>query len=205
MSERAAAIHGGLASILWIGAGGGTCAAVVFGALLAGWTCCESKSQSQRNDHCSPRHLVREMLYGTSLLGLVIVCAITQQLRWAIAMPGTLLFMIGTQLRAEAIRQLATDFHNTVKLSPCQELKTIGIYRYLRHPSETGNLCIAAGLAMFSGSACSAFFFLLAILPQTLLRVQAEDTLLGEAFGKDFINYSHQTPALLPWFTKPKF
>jgi protein-S-isoprenylcysteine O-methyltransferase Ste14 len=83
------------------------------------------------------------------------------------------------------------------------ELITDGPYGIVRNPIYLGmfGLMIATGLALSSGWALlsAAVVFLIG----NLIRIRAEEKLLREAFGSQFVRYAERVPAFLPriWST----
>ena len=56
---------------------------------------------------------------------------------------GIILIMIGVALRYWAIRTLGSDFTEVICM-PSRKVTT-GPYRFMKHPSYVGSLCIVAG------------------------------------------------------------
>jgi protein-S-isoprenylcysteine O-methyltransferase len=116
-----------------------------------------------------------------------------------ISLLGFSLMVLGIALRFAAIRALAIYFHDAVIVVSGQNLVTSGIYRYVRHPSELGNLCIAFGCPLLLGSLVGLLFSSLFIVAIVLQRILLEDALLRQHFPEQFSAYSRDVPALLPW------
>jgi len=94
------------------------------------------------------------------------------------AVPGLLggaALLSGVALRVAAIRTLGDDFVSTHRAGA---LVTGGVYRVLRHPSETGQLLLALGAALLAQSGASALWLAAVILPLTLLRLRREERAL---------------------------
>lgn len=115
---------------------------------------------------------------------------------WAIA--GMALFAGGVLLRAAALRALGAWFVSGARLSPGQPLVTSGVYRVLRHPSETGLLAVAAGVALLGGSAIAGAIAAALLLPSVVVRIRREDALLQRAFGAEHAAWARRVGALLP-------
>jgi protein-S-isoprenylcysteine O-methyltransferase Ste14 len=79
-------------------------------------------------------------------------------------------------------------------------LNTTGMYSIVRHPLYLGNFFIWLGISM-----CPRFLFfaIVTILLFSLyygLIILAEEKILYEKFGNMFVEWSHKTPMLFPWF-----
>jgi protein-S-isoprenylcysteine O-methyltransferase Ste14 len=61
---------------------------------------------------------------------------------------GIVVMWLGLALRVWAIAALGGDFRTTVEVEPGQAVVSTGPYRWVRHPSYTGLLLIAAGLGV---------------------------------------------------------
>jgi protein-S-isoprenylcysteine O-methyltransferase Ste14 len=112
---------------------------------------------------------------------------------------GLILMALGIGLRFLAIRALAAYFFDALIIVSGQPLITNGVYAYIRHPSELGNLCIAFACSIILGSIGGLLFSSVLILPIVLIRIYLEDTSLRQHFPAQFSAYSRDVPALLPW------
>lgn len=112
---------------------------------------------------------------------------------------GGVLMLIGVLLRQLSTRELGNYFLDDVAVVAGQTLVTTGIYSQLRHPSETGNLCIAFGSSLLLGSLIGLLLCLFLLLPIVLFRIQLEDRLLMRHYPDEFRDYKHNVPALIPW------
>jgi protein-S-isoprenylcysteine O-methyltransferase Ste14 len=116
----------------------------------------------------------------------------------ASALLGAALMGAGTTLRFLAIRTLGASFLNGVSLWPDQPLVTDGVYRAVRHPSETGTICLALGAAMLLGSLAGMVLCLLLLLPLSIRRTRCEDEVLRRHHPITFSLYEHRVGAFLP-------
>jgi protein-S-isoprenylcysteine O-methyltransferase Ste14 len=89
---------------------------------------------------------------------------------------GIAALLTGVVLRVAAIDALGVDF---VSEHRATRLVTAGLYGVLRHPSETGQLLLAAGGALLLASRWSAVWLLFIVLPLTLLRLRQEEAVLA--------------------------
>jgi protein-S-isoprenylcysteine O-methyltransferase Ste14 len=100
----------------------------------------------------------------------------------------------GIGLRVAAMSALGSDF---VSAHRAGSLVTSGLYGVLRHPSETGQLLLAAGAALMLGSNWSALWFLAVIAPLTLWRLHQEEAVLI-ARHKGYVTYRRRVDGLVP-------
>ncbi len=111
---------------------------------------------------------------------------------------GAWLMTLGVALRACAVVTLGLSFQTELGVEPGQTLVQTGIYRHLRHPSETGNLLVAFGSAMLLGSLIAASLTAFALLPLIHRRVRLEDQHLEAAFGEEFQAYKRRVGGMVP-------
>ena len=94
---------------------------------------------------------------------------------------GGLAILMGAALRCMAILKLGGGFTNTSRPATgalCDD----GIYAWLRHPAETGLLCIAAGFPLAVGAWAAMAWALPPLFVLSLLRIKAEEQGLARAF-----------------------
>ena len=113
-------------------------------------------------------------------------------------LPGAACFAGGILLRASAARRLGRFFRTEVAVSEQQHLVATGIYRHLRHPSETGLLLIGLGAGIMLASGPAIFLWALALVPLTLSRIALEERCLQSAFGPAYREYSRNCAPLIP-------
>jgi protein-S-isoprenylcysteine O-methyltransferase Ste14 len=97
-----------------------------------------------------------------------------------------------------AVQTLGKQWAYAARLVSDHKLITEGPYRWVRNPIYTGML----GMLLATGLAVSHWIGLLPALVVfaigTIIRVRSEETLLREAFGQDFENYTQNVSAVLP-------
>lgn len=111
---------------------------------------------------------------------------------------GAGLLLSGACLRVIAIRTLGPHFLDSVAVLPRQRIVTHGAYGVVRHPSESGTLCIAAGGSVVMCSVAGAATCLVLLLPLIIWRTRLEDRVLWEHYPTQFPGYAVRVPALLP-------
>lgn len=112
---------------------------------------------------------------------------------------GIVLFVAGMALRWTAILSLGKSFTVQLAVKQDQQLKTNGVYRYIRHPSYTGILFYMIGLGMVMQNwICILILFMLPLIA-ILNRIAFEEKLLSDHFGRDYTNYTGKSKKLIPW------
>ena len=140
-------------------------------------------------------------------LGAAIVTAVaapsTQSLPTLAPLPaaGIVAIWLGLALRAWAIAALGSDFRTTVEVEPGQAVVSTGPYRWVRHPSYTGLLLIATGLAVARSAWVSLAVCVFLLLPALIRRVHVEEAELDHVLGDAYRSYQSSTRArLIPHF-----
>jgi protein-S-isoprenylcysteine O-methyltransferase Ste14 len=111
---------------------------------------------------------------------------------------GLFLFVVGSILRLAAVFELGHRFSGLVAIQPDHQLKTDGLYRYIRHPSYTGLLGSMIGYVFIFRSViglvlCALLFLLL------VSRMNDEERFLEAHFGDEYPNYRLRTRRLVPF------
>lgn len=114
---------------------------------------------------------------------------------------GAIAMIAGVSLRLWSIRTLGPLFLDGVELAPAHPLVMRGPYRWVRHPSETGTLAIAAGACVLLASVPGAVVAM-ALVGLIAVRIRREDRLLRTRHPAAFVRYAAHTPALLPITTR---
>ncbi len=114
------------------------------------------------------------------------------------AVLGATLMGTGTTLRFLAIRTLGAFFLNDVSVWPDQPLVTDGVYGVVRHPSETGTICLALGAVILLGSLAGMITCLVLLLPLAIRRTRLEDEVLRRHHPVTFSLYAHRVGAFVP-------
>jgi protein-S-isoprenylcysteine O-methyltransferase Ste14 len=111
---------------------------------------------------------------------------------------GLALFFVGSILRLAAVFELGHRFSGLVAIQPDHQLKTDGLYRYIRHPSYTGLLISMIGYVLVFRSMIG---LLLSVLLFALLvsRMNDEERFLEAHFGAQYRDYRLRTRRLVPF------
>ena len=111
---------------------------------------------------------------------------------------GVIVLIAGLAIRWTAILTLGKSFSVNVAIKDLQKICRAGFYRYVRHPSYLGALVafLAVGLHLRNWISFAVLF-----VPTTaalLYRIHIEETVLREAFGEEYVEYSKSTKRLIP-------
>lgn len=110
---------------------------------------------------------------------------------------GAVLVVAGVALRGSAVRRLRRHFRTEIE-SVDGELVRSGVYRYVRHPSETGLLAVALGATILLRSVSGAALWCVMLVPLTLARLSLEERALHDRFGEAYRRYAEDVGTLLP-------
>jgi protein-S-isoprenylcysteine O-methyltransferase Ste14 len=89
-------------------------------------------------------------------------------------------------------------FSSNVAILDSQKLYRAGLYRFVRHPSYLGLLLAFLAVALHSRNWLSFAVILLPCTAAVLYRIHVEEFALRQAFGAEYVAYSHATKRLLP-------
>jgi protein-S-isoprenylcysteine O-methyltransferase Ste14 len=110
---------------------------------------------------------------------------------------GLALFFGGSILRLAAVFELGHRFSGLVAIQPDHQLKTDGLYRYIRHPSYTGLLVSMIGYVLVFRSTIRLILNVLLFL-LLLSRMADEEKFLEAHFGSAYRTYCQKTRRLVP-------
>lgn len=135
-------------------------------------------------------------------LAAAIVVAVAARSSLAVPDPlrfvGLVVMWLGLALRAWAVVALGASFRTTVEVDPGQAVVARGPYRWIRHPSYTGLLAIAAGLGLAAGSWLSFVACVVLPLPAIVWRIRVEEAELERVLGDAYRGYASGRARLIP-------
>ena len=111
---------------------------------------------------------------------------------------GLFLFFAGSTLRLAAVFVLGRRFSGLVAIQPGHQLKTDGLYRYIRHPSYTGLIASMIGYVLIFRSAIGVILNILLFL-LLVGRMNDEEQFLEAHFGEQYRTYRLNTRRLVPF------
>jgi protein-S-isoprenylcysteine O-methyltransferase Ste14 len=105
---------------------------------------------------------------------------------------------LGLSLRIWSVVTLGASFRTTVEVDQDQQVINKGPYRWVRHPSYTGLLIIAAGYGIAGGNWVSLVILLVVPLTTMLYRIRVEEAVMAEVLGSSYLDYQQGTKRLVP-------
>ena len=114
-------------------------------------------------------------------------------IRWL----GVVLFAAGGALRIWPVFVLGHRFSGLVAIQPGHTLVTTGLFGAIRHPSYLGLLVNSLGWALAFRSGVGVLLTAL-LIPPLVVRIRAEERLLGSQFGGEYEVYCNRTSRLIP-------
>lgn len=109
------------------------------------------------------------------------------------------LFVFGMSIRWIAIGSLKRAFTVKVTILKDHQLKTDGVYAWVRHPSYTGMYIYGLGYGLALQSPLSILLVLGAVWFSTHARIPVEEAVLESHFGESYRQYKTKTWRLFPW------
>jgi protein-S-isoprenylcysteine O-methyltransferase Ste14 len=111
---------------------------------------------------------------------------------------GIVVFWAGLIVRVWAIVTLGRSFSTFVRVETDQTVVTSGPYRWVRHPSYTGLLLIAAGFGLGAGNWLSIAICFTVPLLGLLPRIVVEEAEMVRTLGERYTGYQRTTRRLVP-------
>jgi protein-S-isoprenylcysteine O-methyltransferase Ste14 len=112
---------------------------------------------------------------------------------------GLIIFLMGQSFRWYSIYYLGRYFTANVAISPDHRLIESGPYRFIRHPSYTGNFIAVIGFGLSLANMASLLVVMVPTFAVHLWRMRIEERALLEAFGDEYRNYMARTKRLVPF------
>jgi protein-S-isoprenylcysteine O-methyltransferase Ste14 len=111
---------------------------------------------------------------------------------------GLAIMGLGLIVRVWAITTLGRSFRTTVEVDAGQPVVQRGPYRWIRHPSYTGVLLLAAGYGLAMGNWLSLLIAVTVPVAAMLRRIGVEEAALTETLGRPYELYRTHTKRLVP-------
>jgi len=111
---------------------------------------------------------------------------------------GLIFLIVALAIRWTAIFTLGRSFSSNVAILDSQKLCRSGLYRFVRHPSYLGLLLALLAVAVHSRNWLSFVVILFPCIAAVLYRIHVEESALHQAFGAEYVAYTHTTKRLLP-------
>lgn len=114
------------------------------------------------------------------------------------ALAGLVVSWLGLAVRVWAVVTLGRSFRTTVEVDAGQAVVSRGPYRWVRHPSYTGLLLVAAGFGLAEGTWPGLAICLVLPAVAMLRRIHVEETALTQVIGDAYRDYQNRTKRLIP-------
>jgi len=112
---------------------------------------------------------------------------------------GTVLIIAGVALRWYSIRVLGKFFTRDVAIRENHRIIRNGPYRILRHPSYSGYLLAATGIAVALNNWAASSELLVINFAIYIHRIRIEEGALKAAFGESYAAYQAETKRIVPF------
>jgi protein-S-isoprenylcysteine O-methyltransferase Ste14 len=112
---------------------------------------------------------------------------------------GLACLIIGLAIRWTAVISLGRSFSANVAIRAEQQLKTGGLYRFVRHPSYFGLLLIIVAVGLHTHNWIGFAIVVIPPIAALSYRINVEELALKTAFGDSYLVYSSHTKRLVPW------
>ncbi|WP_177188606.1 methyltransferase family protein [Alkalibacterium subtropicum] len=109
------------------------------------------------------------------------------------------LILTGVLVRFSAIRQLGSSFSVNVGVQKGTELEQDGLYKFIRHPSYTGEIIIFLGVSIAFFHPVSSLFAFVFPTSAILYRIHTEEKVLLTSFGEEYKKYQKRTKKIIPF------
>jgi protein-S-isoprenylcysteine O-methyltransferase Ste14 len=116
----------------------------------------------------------------------------------ALAWSGLLFILLGLLIRWTAIISLGKNFTVNVAIREKHQIYRQGLYRIIRHPSYLGSLVSFLGLGLALSNWISLGILLLFITWAFIKRMNLEEQVLIQTFGKEYEDYCRSSSRLIP-------
>jgi protein-S-isoprenylcysteine O-methyltransferase Ste14 len=111
---------------------------------------------------------------------------------------GLVVIWLGLVIRVWSVLVLGRSFRTTVEVDAAQPVVSRGPYRWVRHPSYTGLLLIAAGYGVALGTWPGLALCLVLPAVAILRRIGVEEKELTRVLGDPYRDYRSHTNRLIP-------
>lgn len=115
---------------------------------------------------------------------------------------GIIAMIIAFFIFWRAHKDLDIQFSPTLQLKKDHKLITTGIYKYVRHPMYTSGLFGGIAIVTLLPNYISVLSFFGALAIILFSRIPSEENMMINNFGKEYINYMHNTCRVIPEICK---
>jgi protein-S-isoprenylcysteine O-methyltransferase Ste14 len=111
---------------------------------------------------------------------------------------GTVLLAVGLWLFYRAHADLGTFWSVTLEVRENHRLISHGVYRRVRHPMYSALFLYSVGQALAVPNWVAGPSYLISFAILFAFRIRAEEQMMVEAFGDEYVTYMARTKRLLP-------
>ena len=115
------------------------------------------------------------------------------------AVVGGCFMACGFCVRVTAMRTLGGFFTRTLQMRERQHVISHGIYKFVRHPGYLGDILLFGGSAIATANAVTTVLTLAVLIPVFVRRITAEEQMLTETLGKEYVAYQARSWRLIPF------
>ena len=117
---------------------------------------------------------------------------------WA-GLTGVIIGAAGLVIRYFAFSTLGRFFTRTLRQQSDHRLITTGIYKRIRHPGYLSDIMIFIGAALAMRNLVVLLVVIVLYIPAYAYRIRAEENMLVQIFGQDYIAYQKTSKRLVPF------
>lgn len=107
--------------------------------------------------------------------------------------------MIGLGVRIWAALTLGKFYTTTLMIAEDHKVVTSGPYARVRHPGYLGDMLLWAGFGVLSGNLLVMLIFAVMFVSVYLYRIRAEESILVQELGNDYVQYQRRTRKIIPF------
>ncbi|SHM96041.1 Protein-S-isoprenylcysteine O-methyltransferase Ste14 [Chitinophaga jiangningensis] len=112
---------------------------------------------------------------------------------------GLVIILLGVALRLAAVISLGKYFTVAVRIREGHQVKQDGMYKLVRHPSYAASLLSFIGYGISLNNWISLAVTIIPVFAAFLYRMNVEEKVLLENFGKEYSDYMARTKRLVPF------
>lgn len=116
---------------------------------------------------------------------------------------GALAFALAVWLLWRSHHDLGKNWTPTLGIRKNHHLVTSGIFRTIRHPMYAAHLLWALAQVLMLHNWIAGFSFIILMVPHSLLRISAEEKMMIQQFGDQYLAYRRETGAIFPRMFSP--
>jgi len=112
---------------------------------------------------------------------------------------GMITLVSGSLLRRHCFCELGTFFTGAVTIRADHRVIDTGAYRWVRHPSYSGAILMALGIALSMGNWLGALASLVVVVPAYVYRANVEEAALRSCLGAPYARFAASRTRFIPF------